>query len=210
MSEVLDKFIDRLTDSYSKNPESNVNKLAQIAAGIIQEGEDTLNRIGDWRDVDQAEGKALDMLGANVRQNRGQAPDEVYRVLIKSKIKRNLSNGSINTLIDFLSFILQVPKTAIKITELWTVGQPADLKIDMPVDAINATGLSRTQFGTLVNLVTVAGVNAEVLFQGTFAFADVYDTSQTGQATGFADDALTTGGTLGDTFDPAVDFELPF
>jgi hypothetical protein len=208
-NEVLTKFVDRLTDTYNKNPESNVYKLMSIAANLIQGNEDTLNRIGDWRDVDQAEGKALDMLGQNVRQNRGQAPDEVYRILIKSKIKRNLSNGSINTLIDFLSFILQVPKTSIKVNELWAVGQPADLKIDVPLDSINGTGLSRKQFGTLVNLVTVAGVNAEVLFEGTFSFSSVYDASQT-NATGFADDAGTTGGTLGDSFDPAVDFELPF
>lgn len=208
-NEVLDKFVERLTDSYSKNPESNVYKLMSIAAGIIQENEDTLNRIGDWRDVDQAEGVALDMLGQNVRQNRGQAPDEVYRILIKSKIKRNLSNGSINTLIDFLSFILQIPKTSVKVNELWKVGQPADLKIDIPLNVINATGLSRKQFGTLINLVTVAGVNAEVLFEGTFSFSSVYDASET-SAEGFADDAGTTGGTLGDAFDPAVDYELPF
>jgi hypothetical protein len=209
MSEVLDKFLDRLTGFYNTDPESNVNKLAQIAASVIQEGEDTLNTIANWRDVDQAQGDALDMLGANVRQNRGQAPDEVYRVLIKSKIKRNLSNGSINTLIDFLSMILQTPKTTIKITELWTLGQPADLKIDVPVDKINATGLSRAQFGTLINLVTVAGVNAEVLFEGTFRFAMDDATPET-SANGFSDDTGTNGGTLGDAFDPAVDYELPF
>ena len=207
-NEVLTRFVDRLTDNYSKDPDSNVYKLMSIAAGVIQENEDTLNRIGDWRDVDQAQGKALDMLGQNVRQNRGQAPDEVYRVLIKSKIKRNLSNGSINTLIDFLSFILQVPKTSIKINELWQVGAPGDLKIDLPMDAINATGLSRKQFGTLINLVTVAGVNAEVLFEGTFSFSSVYDASET-DPNGFADDAGTTGGTLGESFDPVNDFELP-
>lgn len=208
-NDVLNRFIERLTDNYNKSPVSNVYKLMQIAAGVIQENEDTLNRIGDWRDVDQAQGKVLDMLGTNVRQSRGQAPDEVYRIMIKSKIKRNLSNGSINTLIDFLSFILQIDKSEVKITELWTLGQPGDIKIDLPSDKINATGLSRKQFGTLINLVTVAGVSAEVLFEGTFAFSSVYDTSETA-TTGFADDAGTTGGTLGDAFDPAIDFELPF
>lgn len=209
MGEVLDRFINRLTDNYKKNPESNVYKLMSIAAGVIQENEDDLNKIGAWRDVDQAEGKALDLLGQNVRQNRGQAGDEVYRVMIKSKVMRNLSNGSINTLIEFLSFILQIDKSKIKINELWSVGAPGDLKIDLPMDSINATGLSRKQFGTLINLVTVAGVNAEVLFEGTFAFAPLYDVSETGP-TGFADDAGTTGGTLGDSFDPANDFELPY
>ena len=210
MGEVLDRFINRLTDNYNKNPESNVYKLMSITAGVIQDNEDDLNKIGAWRDVDQAEGKALELLGQNVRQNRGQAADEVYRIMIKSKIMRNLSNGSINTLIDFLSFILQIPKTSVKINELWSIGGPGDLKIDLPMDAISSTGLSRKQFGTLINLVTVAGVNAEVLFEGTFAFSSVYDASETSTATGFADDAQTTGGTLGDTFDPVNDFALPY
>ena len=208
MGSVLDNFIDRLTDNYKKNADSNVNKLMQIAAQHLQENEDDLNKILNWRDVDQAQGTTLDLIGQNVRQNRGYAADDVYRVLIKSKIKRNLSNGSINTLIDFLSFILQVDKKTIKVTELWNVGQPASLKIDMPSDAVNATGLTRNQFGTLINLVTAAGVKANVLFQGTFRFSSVYDQLETGPL-GFADDAKTTGGQLGDSYDPSYNYELP-
>ena len=206
---VLNNFIDRLTDNYNKNVGSNVYKLMQLTTKQLQDNENDLNTISNWRDIDQAQGKVLDELGKNVRQNRGQATDDVYRVMIKSKIKRNLSNGSINTLIDFLSFILQVEKSTIKITELWGSGQPATLQIDCPNDAVNATGLSRIQFGTLVNLVVVAGVKANLLFAGTFGFASVYDTSET-DSLGFADDAGTTGGTLGDSFDPAIDYELPF
>jgi hypothetical protein len=207
MGNVLDNFIDRLTDNYNKNVGSGVYKLMQVTAQHIQENEDDLNTILNWRDIDQAQGKALDELGQNVRQNRGQAPDDVYRILIKSKIKRNLSNGSVNTLIDFLSFILQVDKTTIKVTELWSDGQPATLKIDCPNDAVNATGLSRNQFGTLVNLVVAVGVKANVLFEGTFGFSSS-DASET-SSFGFADDALTTGGTLGDSFDPVNDYALP-
>jgi hypothetical protein len=208
MGNVLDNFIERLTDRYKKNVDSGVYKLMQVTAQHIQENEDDLNKILNWRDIDQAQGKALDELGKNVRQNRGQATDDVYRILIKSKIKRNLSNGSINTLIDFLSFILQVDKKTIKITELWSVGQPATMKIDMPSDAVNATGLSRNQFGTLINLVCAAGVKANVLFEGTFQFSSVYDQTETGSF-GFSDDTGTTGGELGDAYDPAFNYELP-
>jgi hypothetical protein len=208
MGNVLDNFIERLTDRYKKNVDSGVYKLMQVTAQHIQENEDDLNKILNWRDIDQAQGKALDELGKNVRQNRGQATDDVYRILIKSKIKRNLSNGSINTLIDFLSFILQVDKKTIKVTELWSSGQPATLKVDCPNDAVSATGLSRAQFGTLINLVVAAGVKANVLFEGTFGFSS-NDTASETSSFGFADDALTTGGTLGDTFDPANDYALP-
>lgn len=207
--DVLKRFVDRLTDNYNKNENSNVYKLLQLAAEHIQENEDTLNRIMNWRDIDQAEGVTLDLIGRNVRQNRGQAPDEVYRILIKSKIKRNFSNGSINTLIDFLSFILQIDKKEVVIHELYEVGQPATLKIDLPIGAIAKTGLTRNQFGALVNIVTVAGVKANVLFEGTFSFSADYYNSEYDNPNGFADDAGTTGGTLGDSYDPGNDYELP-
>lgn len=210
MSNVLNLFIERLTSNFNAKPGSNIHALLTVAADHIQENEDLLDQMGNWRDIDQAEGKTLDRIGGNVQQVRGQAPDEVYRVLIKSKIKRNLSNGSINTLIDFLSFILQIEANEVDIRELWEVGRDATLHIDVPGEAINATGLTAKQFGTLINLVVAAGVKAEVLFEGSFGFSNDYTTSQTADPDGFADDAKTTGGTLGYAYDPSKDYELPF
>jgi hypothetical protein len=138
LGEVLDKFINRLTDAYSKNPGSNVHKLMQLTAEHIQENEDGLKKITDWRDVDQSEGKALNRVGRNVNQNRGQLTDEVYRVMIKAKIKRSLSNGSVDTLIDFLSFVLSIPKEDVEITELWPA-KTATINVNVP-DAIASTG----------------------------------------------------------------------
>lgn len=207
MNEVLNRLVDRLTDNYAKNPESNVYKLMQLATHIIQEQEDTLIKVRDWRDVDQAEGTTLDMLGSNFRQYRGAASDEAYRILIKSKIKRNLSNGSINTLIDFMSFILQIPKEEVKIRELWEAGQHGTIKIEFPMDSLSATGLTGTQFGVLINSVTSAGIRAEVLFSGTFRFSNDYNLSET-SAEGFQGTGYV-GGTLGDSFDPADQTPLP-
>lgn len=208
MHDVLKELVDRLTDNYAKNPESNNSKFMQLAANTIQENEDTLFKIKDWRDMDQAQGKALDKIGGNVKQVRGQLPDETYRVLIKAKIKRTLSDGSIDTIIDFVSFILQIPVTDVELTELWAEGKDAALHLNVPAGPINATGLSLTQFGRLINLIVVAGVRAEVLFEGTFSFSSNYSASET-STEGFADDAGTTGGTLGYAYDPEFDVDLP-
>lgn len=207
---VLETFLSRITDAYDKSPDSNIHKLLEIASQGRQEFEDNLARMEQWNDVDKAEGAALDLLGATVRQQRGQAPDSIYRVLIKSKVKRALSNGSVDTLIDFLSFILNCKKSEIVIRPLWDVGKPAELQVDVPSSNIVRTGLSRNQFGTLVNLIVAAGIQANVLFAGTFGFSDIYTESQEGSEFGFADDEGTTGGELGDTFDPVDDYELPF
>jgi hypothetical protein len=208
LDDVLQKFIDRLTDAYDKNPQSNTYKLMQLTAATIQENEDTLFKMNDWHDVDQAEGKVLDRIGKNVGQLRGQLIDSVYRVLIKAKIKQSLSDGSIDTLIDFLSFVLQVPPTDIEINELWDVGRHATMHINVPGGAINQTGLTFAQFGRLINLVTVAGVKAEALFEGTFSFSSNYNASEFDVATGAANGS-GNGGTLGYAYDPANDVELP-
>lgn len=204
--------MDRLTDAYKRNPESNVYKLAQLACHHVQENADVLDRIQAWRDIDQAEGAILDDIGRDVRQNRGVAADNVYRTLIKAKIKRNLSDGSINTIIDFISFILSCDPREIAVRELWTEGRNATLSIEAPVGPISQTGLTVRQFGTLINLVIVGGVRAEALFEGTFEFSDipVGDDGPTDAAKGFAPADQSAGGTLGLFFDPETDEELPF
>lgn len=203
----LQRFIDRLTSNYDKTEGGAVYKLAELTVYHIQENEDTLQTIEDWGDIDQAEGSTLDMHGADVGQKRGQTSDIMYKVLIRSKILRNLSDGSINTIIDFISFILQCDVSEIQVKELWTEGKPATLHIEAPVAPISNTGLSIKQFGTLINLVVAGGVRAEVLFEGTFEFGSVGEATDT--AKGFANTAQTQGGTLGITFDPSNDFELP-
>lgn len=211
LNPVLNRLVDRLTDNYNKNVDSNVNKLMQVAALSIQENEDVLTQIQEWRDIDKAEGTTLDRIGNNIQQNRGKAPDSLYRVLIKSKIRRNLSDGSINTLIDFLSIILQVDKTEVKITELWQEGKSAVIHVDVPSGSINTTGLSIGQFGTLLNLVVAAGVRAEVLMEGTFQFSSQSATSETDATgvSGFADMGQTRGGQLGAAYSPSSDYALP-
>lgn len=207
MPSVRDNLINRLTDAYNKEPESNVNKLMQIAALHIQENEDVLNQIAAYRDIDQADGAVLDKIGGNFQQTRGKASDDVYRVLIKSRIRRNLSSGSINDIIGFLAEVLMIDKSQVNVTELWSQGQNASLHVDVPSDAISKTGFTFSQFGQLVNKVVAGGIKAEVLFQGTFSFSSS-DASET-DTTGFADDALTTGGTLGDAYQPVNDIALP-
>lgn len=209
MSDVLNKFVERLTDAFNKTTDGNIYNLFKLTAYHIQENEDLLDQIGDWRDIDQAEGETLNRIGRNVQQNRGQATDSIYRVLIKSKIKRNLSDGSINTLIDFLAFILGVEKSKVKISELWPSGEHAELHVDVPIAPVSATGLTLNQFGTLVNLVVAAGVKANVLFQGSFEFSSIADETETDETKGFAPLDQSTGGEFGASYDPGEDYELP-
>lgn len=205
---MLERFLDRLTDNFNKTKGGNTYKNAQLSVMSHQEQEDVLTTIDNWHDVDQAEGTTLDMHGKDVQQDRGQSSDEVYRVLIKSKVLRLLSDGSIDVVIDFLAFILDADPTEVRVRELWPEGKTATLELTAPVEKIGRTGLNARQFGTLLNMVVAGGVRAEGMFQGTFRFSNQLGVVEKSPQ-GFAPVDMSSGGSLGVVYNPETDFELP-
>ena len=201
----LQKMLRRITDNYSKDPDSNVGKLLNIAATEIEDLEETANKIRLWRDIDEAEGETLDRIGYNVQQWRGQANDDIYRILIKSKVARNRSDGSVNTIIEVLAITLDTEEENIVVQELWET-EPAAIQVDVPTALLNEIGFSFTQFGRLVNRIVAAGVRANVLLQGTFEFSE---TLESDSEAGFSDTNQEVGGYLGAVYDPADDPDLP-
>ena len=201
----LDRMLLRLTDAYLKNPDSNLGKTLALAAEQIDGLRESVEKIGTWRDIDEAEGATLDAIGYNVQQWRGQATDPVYRILVKSKIARNLSDGSINTIIEVLAITLDTEPENIVISELWET-EPAAIQVDVPTVLLNEVGFSFAQFGRLVNRIVAAGVRANVLLQGTFQFSD---TLTIDAEAGFSDTDQLTGGYFGAVYDPAGDPDLP-
>lgn len=147
-------IVSRFVDYFDKQPNSNISKLMKIFSDELQVLNTTTERVGDWRDIDNAEGQALDDIGTNINQHRGVATDEVYRILLKSKIARNLSDGSINTIIRVLAVALSVPFDQIKIQEKWNdpvEPEPAAIKvIEMPLAKINEAGLDPVNFMRIV------------------------------------------------------------
>lgn len=215
----LANMLARLTYRYNRDPESNIGKLLGIVAGELEELKEALDNTAAYRDIDSAAGATLDRIGYNVQQYRGQASDGIYRILIKSKIARNLSDGSMNTLINVLAVTLDVEPETIIIQELWP-GEPAAIQVDVPAASLLAVGFSLTQFGRLVNQIVAGGVRANVLLEGTFEFASVYAPAypagiEIDNTRGFngldpvTGDPLDIGGAFGAVYDPLSDPDLP-
>ncbi|MGF0470296.1 DUF2612 domain-containing protein [Lysinibacillus fusiformis] len=125
-------IVKRLSDYFDKTPDSNISKLMSIFAAEAKEVKATNDRIRQWRNIDDAEGDGLDLIGQNVNQPRGIATDEVYRILLKSKIARNLSDGTIDMIIQVLAILLSVDHKMIKIKEKWNDSEepePAAIKV---------------------------------------------------------------------------------
>ncbi len=208
----LERLLLRLTDAYSKDPDSNLGKTLALAAEQIDDLRQSVEKARQWRDIDEAEGETLDNIGYNVQQWRGQADDSVYRILIKSKVARNLSDGSVNTIIDILAITLDTDKQNVTVDPTWDE-EPASVYIEVPAERLNEVGLSLSQFGRLSNRMVAAGVKANVLFEGTFQFSSDYDSVNSDDGKGFNElvngEPGDIGGYFGAYYDPAEDEELP-
>lgn len=205
-------MLRRLTDVFRKDPDSNIGKLMAIFAEQLQKLEQTVQRVEEWRDIDKAEGTTLDRIGENVGQPRGVATDEIYRILIKSKIARNLSKGDINTIITVLATALNTDPSEIRIVEMYNdpiAPEPAAISIiQLPLRRINEVGMDPTQFARIVQRTVAAGVRVGVIeLVGTFEYGSIGDPPDPER--GFADINQTFGGTLGAAYSPGNVPDLP-
>ncbi|TCZ76188.1 hypothetical protein E0485_15235 [Paenibacillus albiflavus] len=209
----LKAFLAKLTDNYNKKPNSNLGRLISILQQQLKDLGDTFETMREWRDIDKARGVTLDRIGENIVQPRGASTDEVYRVLIKSKIARNLSRGDINTIIDVLALALDCDPAEIRIKEKWndpSEPEPAAIGlIRLPVSRLNAVGMSPYQFARIVQRTVAAGVRvAQIEMPGTFRLSSFRNKIEKSQL-GLADVSMTTGGTLGIVYVPGNDVDLP-
>lgn len=209
----VESMLKRLSDKFTKDPTSNIGKLLSILAEQLRAVEQTFERIRDWRDIDVAEGTTLDKIGTIVNQSRGAATDEVYRILIKSKIARNLSTGDINTIIGVLSTALNCEPSEIEIKELYSDPidpEPATISlIKLPLQSVNEAGISPIQFARIIQQTVAAGVRVGVIeMTGTFQFASG-STTESSPAAGFSNDVGSTGGYFGAAYSPGDDPDLP-
>lgn len=205
-------LLRRLTDVYTKDPNSNIGKLMAIFADQLTDLEATLDRTRKWRDINLAQGKTLDRIGENVVQPRGVATDEVYRILIKSKIARNLSKGDNNTIISVLATALDVLFSEITIEEMYNdtdEPEPAAIKvIQLPIARLNEVGMDPVQFARIVQRTVAAGVRVGVIeLTGTFEFGSIDGVADPDK--GFSDIDQLIGGTLGAVYSPESSQDLP-
>lgn len=154
----------------------------------------------DWKNISVAEGYALDEIGKMVGLPRGTYDDEKYRVRIKTRIAQNLSDGTINSVIETLSASLDIDLRDIQIDTLWQVGKPATIKITkIPVGALNKAGMTQDELIEIVKVIIASGIDVESLeLVGTFRFSNNTNANEMNPDTGFFDDSTGKGGIFGD------------
>lgn len=206
-------LLKKLTDVFTKNPNSNIGKLFTIVAGPIHDLEITIRTIEEWRDIDTAKGTTLDLIGGNVGQLRGAASDEIYRIMIKSKIARNLSKGDVNTIIRVIALAVGADYSEIKIQQKFSDPvdpEPAALSLmRLPLEKLDKSGIELSQFVQIIQKTVGAGVRVQSIeLAGTFEFGSLPDEIDPERGWGSGDD-LTIGGKLGAVYEPGKSTDLP-
>jgi len=156
----------------------------------LQEIEDVAWQLLVDRRVDNATGVNLDLIGRIVGQRRGAFGDDEYRLLIKGRVRANVSSGT---------------ATDIYKTLVAMLGEDAVARIEEnfpgAIVLVVVTAVTEPEVvGSIVRDARAAGVRMDVEYSEfdeseTFTFS-TDDTVQVDAGRGFANDAETTGGHL--------------
>lgn len=195
----LNEMLWKLTSKYTKNPDSNIGKIIKLYSEQYDAIKKDLSTQIDWKDINKAQGKALDDIGRMFGIPRGTADDEQYRVRIKIGISKNISDGTINSVIEILATTLAVELKTVHIESMWTQGVPNTIKIsNIPYKALVAAGMTQDELIEITKSIVAAGINVETLeLEGTFRFSKFKDQNEISPDTGFYNEATGTGGTFG-------------
>lgn len=211
MPNFQEKVMNNLPDSYCKSKDCNNYKLFQC---ITPEFDLLVRQILELRksiNIDYAHGGTLDKIALNVNQARGSVNDIVLRTLMKAKIAADMSEGTIDTLLDVIGFIIGDETNKSQVEEMYNDSEnpePAAINIIVPAEGIIDAGVTLGQFVALITNIKAAGVRVYANLQGTFEFGEIAEYGPE-YDTGFADIEQTTGGSLGILYDPENDEPLP-
>ena len=195
---MVDKFnfdyVKNLPDAYRKTPDSNNAKILEIERHEVSQLRESIADIYDSLDIDKATGKTLDLYGDMLGQKRGKANDGQYRIILKNRILRNLTNGDYNSVIKAICLVFGCNPSEVQLAE--AADRPSVELKGLPYSAINACGLTPEDAIKIVfNLIPVGVKTESIMFEGTFEFGA--ETIEIDAAKGFGNIEQTTGGYFG-------------
>ena len=186
---MLNKMLKMLTSALKTNANSNIGKIMIVFNEQHKQAMKMLEKIESWNDLENAKGKELDAIGAEVNQARGQATDVQYRMLIRSKRTRAKADGTLNSIIDTMSETLNCKPTDLRFKSVIENGgtEPNALVIELlPLKIMSDAKMTPLQVIKMVEQVASSDVRvASANFKGTFRFSNNYSEPEYNQSNGF-------------------------
>ena len=169
---------ENLPDAFAKGPDSNIGKILSLEKRMLDLFRNLLTAVRNAMSIDTATGATLDLYGRRFKCPRGSATDEQYRLMLKIKIMKNASTGSIPNLVDCIRKIFGCAYEDITIIE---DDEPCKITlISFPRASIYEAGFSSEEEVTelLKQMLPVGVTVKDFEYAGTFEFSDeedVYD-----------------------------------
>lgn len=186
-----DNLAGNLPDSFAKDGESNNYKILENERIAVEEHLRDIWDIYEILDIDNAKGKILDCYGERVGQARGQATDEQYIFMVKSRIMRSLCNGAYPSVLQSMVLTFGCSAKDICIEE---TDEPCHIKmITLPLDVLNSCDMTVNQITQIIKSILPICITVDTFsLEGTFEFSD--SESEYNGLKGFND---VEGGSLG-------------
>lgn len=115
----LDSMLNELPISLQYSEDSNNAKMLKVFADEMVNIQNLLNKIETWRDVDNAQGKALDMIGEDHGVYRNGVDDDFYRFEIKVKRIQRTTDGTYDSLIKLVANSLNADYSDINVRPMY-------------------------------------------------------------------------------------------
>lgn len=100
------EFIKFLPDSIY-NREGNIKKLLDLFVSQLSSIDEVLQGLSMIRDINNANGAVLDLIGEILRENRKGYDDASYRLFLLIAVQKLLCNGSLSSMANILHAILK-------------------------------------------------------------------------------------------------------
>ncbi|APS41026.1 hypothetical protein FOL01_0167 [Weissella jogaejeotgali] len=117
MHDFKELFLSKLPSPINRFAEDTIT-FAEWLNAIFQKLIGLYQTIEAFRDINKANGKALDRIGDQFNQQRGSADDDFYRIIIRSKQATNMGNSTVNGLINMIARSLDIQPDKIRIESL--------------------------------------------------------------------------------------------
>ena len=173
------KMLEMLTSSYNRMdiqnlqenqlPQTNIGKLFSLAGWGFDIIKDQAEKVRLWDDIDVMQGSALTRYGESFGVSRGEASDEILRIMIKVKTIAMLPSGDLDTIILSAATLFGVAATDVKADEIY----PAKVYLYIDEDKLDAEHKRVAEIiAGLMSRIKASGVGIRIFYQTYFGGAE--------------------------------------
>ena len=160
MTAITDEMVALLPFQYNKSPTGGIYKVLDLFGSQLDKVSRSTRLISLFKDISQASGAALDLIGKEYGVARPSTDDQFYQFIIKSHIAMSLRAGTINDLIETLSMMSGLPVSSFDVTN----GQePLSVRVENIPSMLAVNAEQQQAVTSWIEAALPAGVRLEAI-----------------------------------------------